>query len=146
MRQALLFSTALILLASACGYPRRSTEISGQTQLTSGPGIGEPELGRTIGTLSERLADEVCLHETRCGRPDSACVADTVARASEQLSGWNCSPAAIRARIEECLAGIDEVSCDVDARAASRLCPSNAACGQNAELISPGRALAERAR
>jgi hypothetical protein len=44
------------------------------------------------------------------------------------------------------LAGVDEVSCDVDARATSRLCPSNATCGQNAELHLAGRALAEQAR
>jgi hypothetical protein len=145
MRQALLFVSAIVALAPiACGYRTRSTEV-GQTQLTSGPAAFEPELSRTISALSDRVAAEVCTHETRCGRSDAACVDATVARASEELSRWSCSPAATRARIEECLAGIDEASCEVDVRASNRsVCPANAACGRNAELVSPGRALAER--
>jgi hypothetical protein len=149
MRQALLFSSAALVLGPiACGYGQqaRSTEITGQAQITSGPVGSAPELSRLIAPLSERIAAEVCSHEKRCGHPDVACVDDTVARASEELSRWSCSPAAARARIEECLAGIDESSCEASVRSPHRaVCPGNAACGRNAELVSPGRALAERA-
>lgn len=147
-RSALLAWLAASGLACGYGYEMRSTAITGAPMLTSGPAVGEPELSRTIGDLSQRLATEVCRRELLCGNGtvDASCVNDTVERARRELTSWNCSPAATRARVEECLAGIDEESCELDLSTRARLCRANDACGVTAELISPGAALAEQVR
>jgi len=147
MRAALLFSVAAGG-AIACGHGREAgvTTITAAPIVTTGPAVGERELSRTLGSTSRRLATEVCGHEQRCGRGDAAsCVDATIGRAREELTRWSCEPAAIRARLEECLAGIDEVSCDVDVRK-DRLsfCPENVACENvQAKLIAPGPELAK---
>lgn len=138
--------------AAACGgygYEARTTTITGAPMITSGPGAGEAELPRTLRSTSQSVARAVCEHEQRCGRGRrggvSSCVDATVSKARKELSQWNCEPAAVRARLEECLAGFDEVSCDVDLETQKRpLCPGNVACGENnAKLIDPGPALAK---
>jgi hypothetical protein len=148
MRRSVLFCIG-IMGAIGCGgygYETRSTTITGAPMITSGPALGEPELPRTLRSTSERVASEVCSHESRCGRGDdvSSCVDATVGRARTELSRWNCEPAAIRARLEECLAGLGEVACDVDLRSDRRpFCPANAACEDvSAQLTPPGPGLA----
>ena len=149
MRAAMLFSFGVVGLF-ACGgygYEARTTTITGAPMITSGPGAGEAELSRTLGSTSQRIALEVCNHENRCGRGDvSACVDATLGRAREELTRWNCDPATTRARLEECLAGIDEVPCEVNLRTdRANISPTTLTCGElnAARLISPGPALAE---
>lgn len=148
MRKAMLFSLAVVG-ATACGrygYETRTTTITGAPMITSGPAIGEPELSRTLGRTSQRVALEVCTHENRCGRGDvPSCVDATLGRARQELIRWDCDPASTRARLEECLAGLDEVPCDVNLRTDRRiLCPSNLTCGDSqVRLVAPGPELAE---
>lgn len=148
MRAAMLFSSAAFG-AVACGgygYEARTTTITGAPMITSGPAVGEPELSRTLAATSQRVALEVCKHENHCGRGDvPSCVDATIGRARQELTRWNCEPAAIRARLEECLAGFVDVSCEVDLRK-DRLsfCPENVACENvQARLIDPGPELAK---
>jgi hypothetical protein len=148
MRRALLFSFAAVwAVACGYGYEARTTTITGAPMITSGPAVGEPELPRTLSATSEAIALEVCKHENHCGRASvPSCVNATVPRARRELKRWVCEPAAIRARFEECLAGFNELSCEVDLiRTQKRpLCPPNIACGDvAAHLIPPGPALAE---
>ncbi len=150
MRRATISSLAAVAMA-ACGYgyETRTTTITGAPMITSGPGVGEPELPRTFRATSDRLAAEVCTHEQRCGRGSgsgvSECFDATAKSARAELMRWNCEPAATRARIEECLAGIDEQMCAVPLRTDPRpFCPPVEGCGDaEATLIPTGRALAE---
>ncbi|HVH44895.1 MAG TPA: DUF6184 family natural product biosynthesis lipoprotein [Labilithrix sp.] len=148
MRRSVLFSFA-IAWALGCGgygYEARTTTITGAPMMTSGPGIGERELPRTLRSASERMAQQVCTHENRCGRGSvSECASATLPRVTEELTRWNCEPAAIRARLEECLAGIDELSCDAVLSNKERtICPANDECHDRmVKLISPGPELAK---
>ncbi|HVJ92043.1 MAG TPA: DUF6184 family natural product biosynthesis lipoprotein [Labilithrix sp.] len=148
MRRA-VFMSFVVAGATACGRhgnEARTTTITGATMITSGPGVGEPELLRTLDATSQRLASEVCVHQSRCGHADaSSCIDATLPEARAQLMSWNCDPAAIRARLEECLAGINEQSCEVDMQREARdLCPGNVACRDRAAgLIDPGPELAK---
>lgn len=149
MRRAVLSSLAITaMMACGYGYEARTTTITGASMVTSGPEVGERELSRSLTATSEQVATEICRHEQRCGRGDdvSACVDATVPRARAELMRWSCEPAAIRARLEECLAGLDEQPCVVRPTAQGReLCPRpNAACTDRpARVTSPGPALAE---
>lgn len=148
MKRTLFFSCGVAILAMACGYgyETRNNEIVGTTTITSGPGVGQRELPRTLRSTSESVAAQVCKHENRCGRGTVAsCVDATTPRAQDELSRWNCDPAAIRARLEECLASFDDLSCDVDLSKEKRpLCKANVACGdRNAKLIPSGPELAK---
>jgi hypothetical protein len=148
MRRALISSLAAALMA-ACGYgyETRTTTITGAPMITSGPALGEPELPRTFRAASERLAGAVCMHEQRCGRGEAvpSCVSATAKRARNELMRWDCEPAAARARLEECLAGLDAQPCPVNLRTDTRqLCPPVVGCGDlEAKLIPPGRVLAK---
>jgi hypothetical protein len=142
MRRALLLSLAVVsMIACGYGYEARTTTITGAPMITSGPGAGERELPRTLNATSQRVAQEVCKHEQRCGRSDdvSACVDATVGRARDELMRWNCAPAAIRARFEECLAGVNDEPCLVDLRTEDRkLCPRpNVDCMDYAAQVTP---------
>ncbi len=129
--------------AIACGGG--GTEARSSTTITSGPGVGEPELSRSASAMSERLAFQLCLHEAECGRSQNQqCVDDTTAKARSELLSWRCDPASIRARAEECLASVRAESCSVDLTTRARVCPVNESCpNRTAQLRSPGPALAE---
>ena len=149
MHRATSTAAIAVVIASTVGcggygYETRSTEISGVTTITSGPGVGERELSRSTSAVSEQLALGVCAREARCGRAHSgACVTQMSARARVELSSWDCDPASIRARAEECLAGIDELTCELDLSSVDNVCPANDTCARyDAELIAPGPALA----
>jgi hypothetical protein len=133
MMNNVIFGAAVVSLA-ACGYgyETRTTTITGAPMITSGPAVGEGDLSRTMSSISERLATEVCARQEKCGRATDAtsCLNATIDKAKDELMRWDCSPAATRARIEECLAGIDEESCESDLTAPTRkICPPNVACG-----------------
>lgn len=94
---------------------------------------------------AERLAGELCMHDAACNRiPSSgtdeakllaaqACVTERTPVARSFLSGWNCSPAAGRARFEGCLAAIRSERCEtaLDDPARLGLCPRNVACPES---------------
>lgn len=145
MRKTVLSSCAVVS-AVACGgygYEARTTTITGAPMITSGPALGEPELPRTLRSAAEAIALGVCQHENFCGRGDKSCADATVKQARAELSRWNCEPAAIRARFEECLAGFEAQSCDVNLLTDPKpFCPINAACDDDmAQMIAPGPAL-----
>jgi hypothetical protein len=147
MRRASLsiFGVVALIACGGHGYEARTTTITGAPMTTSGPGVGEPELPRTLSSTSRRLALAVCTHEARCGRDEVAsCIDGALPAVRSELLRWDCEPAATRARLEECLAGFDALTCERDLKTADRLCPVNAACGDFAgELVPPGRALAD---
>lgn len=135
----LAFASAGAAVACGGGANGAST-----TAITSGPGVGELELSRSASVMSERLAFQLCLHEANCGRAQTqACVEDNTTKARTELMSWDCDPASIRARAEECLAYVRAESCSVDLTTRRRVCPVNDACANmNARLVSPGPALA----
>jgi hypothetical protein len=145
MHRATLIIGILASGAAAIACGGGGTEARSSTTITSGPGVGEPELSRSANAMSERLAFQLCLHEAECGRSQNQqCVDDTTAKARSELMSWDCDPASIRARAEECLASVRAESCSVDLKARARVCPVNDACtNRNARLESPGPALAE---
>ena len=138
---------ASMIAAGGCGYgyQMRSDKISGTTSLTSGEAVGDRELSRSFGAISTRIADEVCAHETRCGRPQSTeCVDAAAAKADAALSRWHCDPAEIRARAEQCLATLRMVSCELDLTARAAVCPDVVGCThRDVQLVSPGESLAD---
>lgn len=139
-RGTLIGTLAVAAAAIACGGPRPAV-----TTVTSGSWIGEPELSRSLSAVSERMAFQLCLHESNCGRPQSqACVEEHTAKARDEIMSWNCEPASIRARAEECLAALREESCSAELMTRRRLCGVNDACpNRTADLIAPGPALAD---
>ena len=150
MRHALaLPSTALITLtlaASCAETPSRGMQPdpgTGYTVQTTGAqivGRDDPSSSDSITptgeVVAERLAAQLCAREVRChaaastAAPRSAddCWRANLGRMRQELSGWRCSPAAARARAEECLASIGGEPCDYDVSRARSLCTSNAAC------------------
>lgn len=145
MRSTLFICGAIVLAVACGGYKNeaRTTTITSATM--DGPPLSEQELPRTLRRTSEAIALGVCQHENYCGRTDDSCVDATVKQARSELMLWNCEPAAIRARLEECLVGFEAQSCDVKLLSDRQpLCPANAACSDHmAEQIPPGAALAK---
>jgi hypothetical protein len=94
---------------------------------------------------AERLAGELCRHDTICNLAprsgtdearllsEQACVTERTADARRFLSGWKCTPAAGRARLEECLAAIRGERCEtvLDDPARLGLCPRNLTCAED---------------
>lgn len=135
----ILATCALVALAAACAHENRSY---GTTTITSGTpeGVRATNAAETAPDPGLALADELCRREASCNRvgtsggrytTEEACMADLGTRVPPQLASWNCSPAAARARFEECLAGIRSESCTTDL--VSRIdrlpvCRANAVC------------------
>lgn len=151
MRRAISIAVAGVvtstIAAGGCGYgyQMKNDKMVGTTTVTSGPPVGERELSRSFGAISTRIADEVCAHETRCGRPQSAACADeAAAKADAALSRWHCDPAEIRARAEQCLATLPMESCELDLTARAAVCPDVVGCThRDVQLVSPGESLAK---
>lgn len=146
MRRAVVITLAVVSMVACGGYGNEArTTTTGAPMITSGPPAGETELSRTVESTAQRLAIEVCNHEAKCGRAEmEQCLGATVSRARAQLASWRCDPAGVRARFEECLAGIDEQPCGIRLESEPRWCPPNPVCGgARANLISPGRVIAE---
>lgn len=135
-----VLALTLAVTAAACA---ETGSRAGTTTTTGASTSGQAELTRSVVDLSERMAASVCAREVRCGRQGTeACVTPVRDRARTELSAWNCSPAAARARVEECLASFDSASCEENLAGSGRpLCATNDACGREAVLVPPGREL-----
>src|SRR4051812_14091727 len=147
MRSILLVCSAMVLAAACGGYKNeaRSTTLTSATMPNSAPPLADKELPRTLRATSDAIALGVCQHENHCGRTSESCADATVKQARSELMRWDCEPAAIRARLEECLSGFEAQSCDVHLLTDRQpLCPPNAACTDHAaKLIPTGAALAK---
>ncbi|WP_146648721.1 DUF6184 family natural product biosynthesis lipoprotein [Labilithrix luteola] len=163
MRRVLVISVIgaiSIVLASACAKPQvdpRTPEITSATMMTGGatrvetPSYEQPPyesspVEPTRNDLAERMADGLCEHERACGRGSgsTACVSRVTPRAHTELSKWNCSPAARRARVKDCLAAIRAETCELDMTRRATVCGPNSDCpSDTAHLQDPGPALAK---
>ena len=123
-----MFGVALggvVALTAACVHHERPT--TSTTTVTS----GEPSGVRVTNVRTQTqaypeaglvLADELCRRESACNqigpggthRTEEACMVDLGTRAPALLASWRCSPAAARARFEECLAQIRSERCETD--------------------------------
>jgi hypothetical protein len=127
-------------LALACS--RNADAVAGNTTVTHGfmgpePAAAEPE------PASWRLAHEVCKRRASCEQQgpggssagataDPDCVAREREAAREVLASWDCSPAAERARLEECLSAVRTARCEpLLSESTDHLptCRANVACG-----------------
>jgi hypothetical protein len=91
---------------------------------------------------SLRLTKELCKRHASCVETNRRATSiDAVAsedcidrerpRVEAELGSWNCSPAAERARLEECLTAVQIATCEpiVAGKDHLPLCPENVACG-----------------
>lgn len=162
MRHALALTstalTALALAASCAENPGRGMQPdpgTGYTVQTTGAEIvGRDNPSMTnAGALDDdsiamRLAAEICDREVRCHaaagtpapRSPNACWQESLSRTRRELSAWQCSPAAGRARAKDCLASIGHESCEHDLGRSAALCGSNSGCGED-RLPPPGSGL-----
>lgn len=126
MSRALPFVVSLcgvVALTGACVHHERPSVST--TTVTS----GEPSGVRVTNVRTQAypepgllLADELCRREATCNRigPDGthrseeACLVDLGTRAPALLASWTCSPAASRARFEECLAQVRSERCETN--------------------------------
>jgi|GEM_PF-2784806 len=147
MRSALALAGTALVLTAACAQNFKSDRDmqpnpgTGYTVYTTGAdlvGRDDPNAveGRPaqIDDVAGRLASQICERESRChsGKRSAAdCRQANLGRARTELHSWNCSPAATRARAEECLASIGAEPCELDFASRATLCASNAACGSD---------------
>lgn len=151
----LLGSLALVgVVASACAHNQAydrdmQPELGrGYTLETTGAVIGRDDPSATdpdvsIDTVATRLAAQICDREVRChanGRSIDDCRRQNLDRARVELHAWRCSPAAIRARAEECLASVGSEPCDLDLASRASFCGTNAACASDDFASARGRA------
>ena len=134
------FAVTLALTGCAHDYDRP------QTTTTTG---ATPEGVRVTNVRTDdydpaaALAGELCRREAACGRlgegaSDEAkllgeqnCVTERRGRIREVMRGWSCSPAAERARFEECLAAVRSERCETNLARPDTLplCRANTVCG-----------------
>lgn len=131
MRRILVVS-ALLALSAACAHTsdRASTTTTTGADIPAAPLEIRPEL---------RVSTAVCNRLEACGyigrsavlQSSAECVRAMGRRASVQMSRWDCTPAATRARFEECLTGFAEEPCTtiVDRATRGEMCRANTACG-----------------
>lgn len=142
-----VFVITSIAIAAACSAAcggRGGSEATSTAVLTSAS-VDDPR------PLDERIASALCEHEVECGRPQAAaCISNTQTRVNNELSSWDCDPAARRASTEHCLSALRAESCNVDLVLRSNVCPLNVACRNastssedTSRLVAPGRALAD---
>lgn len=147
MRAALLSFGVLAFALVACGRRGGQEATTTVTAAEVGPPPTPSEVATLrLGATSERIAREVCEHEARCEHADlGGCFDVAFDRARSELMRWNCEPAATRARLKDCLAGIENQPCTVDLRTEREsLCPVNVECDdQPGRLIAPGTVLPE---
>jgi hypothetical protein len=140
------------LLTAACA---RSTDPNmqpnpgtGYTVETTGADIVGLDNPRSTGmfeasdeVIATRLAAEICDREVRCYASTLTalqCRQGKLGRTRRELSEWRCSPAAMRARAERCLASIGNEPCELDLASRRSLCASNVACEADVPLPTPG--------
>lgn len=163
MRRVLVisaFGAISVVLASACAKPQsdpKTPELTSATIMADGttrvetPSYEQPPyesspIEPTRAELAARMASDVCEHERACGRgsASTSCVDAVTPRARAELSKMNCSPAALRARVKDCLAGVRAETCELDMTKRAVVCGPNADCpSDTAHLQAPGPALAE---
>jgi hypothetical protein len=132
-----------LCLVAACAHDRDRT---GTTTVTSGTPEGVRVTNVTIGDYdpADRLAGELCRREATCGRIDGSqsdeakllgeqnCVTVNAPRMRAAMQRWSCSPAANRARFEDCLAAVRSERCEtrIDGPDILPACRSNAVCAE----------------
>jgi hypothetical protein len=124
-RCASLLVLALAGATFACGRERPAPITSGVTLTAADLRSGT---GREV---SARMATELCEREVKCGRLRSVdtCLAPKARKARAELTTWNCPPAAMRARVKDCIASIHEESCEAgDLTARPFICWGNVEC------------------
>lgn len=131
---------AALALALAAGCSREEVGVTAVTAATQPtPVATEPD------PASWRLAHELCKRRASCvedgpggssiGSVASAeCITQERPRLRAMLASWDCSPAAERARIEECLVAMKVARCEplLTGDDALPLCPANVECGPHA--------------
>jgi hypothetical protein len=140
MRRTFLGTAAAMALLGGCA---REPEHADTTTLTSGTtpaGVKATDAPLGDARPELRLAAAICRREQACGRVGrewpygdvATCVRGLGAYVGEQIASWDCSPAAARARFEECMTSIGEEPCTTIVDRAERLptCRANAVCGR----------------
>jgi hypothetical protein len=135
-----------LALASACAKDDGRAQTTVVTSGTTPAGVRVTNTQQALeADPADRLAGELCMHDAACNRmstsgtdearllAEQACVTERAPAARRFLSGWNCSPAASRARFEQCLAAIRSERCETMLDDPSRLglCPRNVACPES---------------
>jgi hypothetical protein len=133
---------ATVVMALALGACARDADRSvGTTTITRA--VVDPEPVATAPQpASWRLAGEICKRRASCEAGDEGgssvgavadgdCIERERASAQKVLSSWNCSPAAERARLEECLVSMRTARCEPLLSDATHLptCRANVTCG-----------------
>lgn len=135
MRAIIGFGTAAATLIAACAHGSGDGEArTTTTTLTSSTVYPARDAVRPEAVL----AGEVCHREARCnviggsGRwhDEAACVRNVSEHVAAELDGWECAPAARRARFKDCAASIAEEPCTtiIDREMGTSLCPGTADC------------------
>jgi hypothetical protein len=138
----LVLKGAAVVTALALGACARDADRSvGTTTITRG--VVEPEPVATAPQpASWRLANEICKRRASCeggdeggssvgAVADGACIERERSSAQNVLSSWNCSPAAERARLKECVGALRTARCEPLLSDATHLpiCRANVTCG-----------------
>jgi hypothetical protein len=151
MRHALALACAALAVTLSCarnrpdtataspGAPVRTT--AGTVRADAGA-ADEPDI--TLDDAATRLASQFCAREVICHGTHEVvepCMAKHLPRARVELAHWQCSPAAVRSRLKECLATIRDEPCGSSLAARPRYCEPNEKCPDpDAMLIPPGAA------
>jgi hypothetical protein len=143
MRHVLVVSSAVLALTAACAQHSTDRDMqpnpgTGYTVTTTGAEIvGRDNPGAveatpaSIDDVATRMADQICDREVRCHagkRSGGDCRRANLDRTKAELYSWRCSPAAMRARAERCLASVGAEPCELNLASRGSLCASNAAC------------------
>lgn len=151
MRHALALACAALALTFSCARnrPDTATASAGAPVRTTAATVradagaaDEPDI--TLEDAATRLASQFCAREVICHGTHEVvepCMAKHLPRARVELARWQCSAAAVRARLKECLATIRDEPCGSPPAARPRFCEPNAKCPDpDAMLIPPGAA------
>jgi hypothetical protein len=136
MRRIAIGSASLALVAVACAHSGGEAGTATLTSARLDPGLDPAPLEIRPDM---RLATAVCDRESSCNLVGQGAIHDSMrdcigrvsGRARAQLDAWTCSPAASRARYEECLASIAEEPCTtiVDRAERVQVCQPTTECG-----------------
>jgi hypothetical protein len=152
MRHALAILVTALVVTSACAreYPDRNMQPdpgTGYAVTTTGAqviGRDDPyattmdERRPLMDGVARRLATAMCDREARCHgaainqttvtRTAEECWNANLGHAQNEIGAWRCSPAAMRARVERCLASVGTEPCEHVLGAGGAICARNAGC------------------
>jgi hypothetical protein len=142
MRHALaLASTALVVTTACAQHPGRDMQPdpgTGYAVTTTGAQVGRDNIYTDdrgpppmMDSVARRLATAMCDREARChsvSRTAAECWNANLQHAQNEIASWRCSPAAMRARTERCLASVGAEPCDHVLGASGTMCARNAGC------------------